>query len=263
MLPLTTGFLIAGPVSGYLSDRFGPRPFATAGLLVAACAFTGLMLLPVDFPYWPFALLIFGNGVGSGLFSSPNTSAIMSAVPARHRGAASGMRATFQNSGMSLSIGIFFSLMIAGLAATLPRTLASGLRTQGVPAAAAGHIARLPPVSTMFAALLGYNPVHHLLAPGGTLARLPPCNAALLTGKQFFPHLIAGPFHHGLIVVFTAAAAMSLIGAMISLMRGRQFYYSEPGDPGAPGVPLSPAVLPAPGQGSPNGQAPTRRADPA
>jgi MFS family permease len=244
MLPLTTGFLIAGPVSGYLSDRFGPRPFATAGLLVATCAFTGLMLIPVDFPYWLFALLIFGNGVGSGLFSSPNTSAIMSAVPARHRGVASGMRATFQNSGMSLSIGIFFSLMIAGLAATLPRTLASGLRSQGVPAAVAGHVARLPPVSTMFAALLGYNPVHHLLAPAGTLARLPRRNAAVLTGKQFFPHLIAGPFQHGLIVVFTAAAVMSFAGAMISLMRGRQFYYSEPGDAGLPASPGPAPVLP-------------------
>jgi MFS family permease len=244
MLPLTTGFLIAGPVSGYLSDRFGPRPFATAGLLVATCAFTGLMLIPVDFPYWLFALLIFGNGVGSGLFSSPNTSAIMSAVPARHRGVASGMRATFQNSGMSLSIGIFFSLMIAGLAATLPRTLASGLRSQGVPAAVAGHVARLPPVSTIFAALLGYNPVHHLLAPAGTLARLPRRNAAVLTGKQFFPHLIAGPFQHGLIVVFTAAAVMSFAGAMISLMRGRQFYYSEPGDAGLPASPGPAPVLP-------------------
>src|SRR5690348_12462871 len=154
MLPLTTGFLLAGPVSGYLSDRFGPRPFATAGLLVAACAFCGLMLLPVVFPYWVFALLIFGNGIGSGLFASPNTSAIMSSVPARHRGSASGMRATFQNSGMALSIGIFFSLMIVGLAATLPHTLSSGLHAQGVPAAVATHVSHLPPVSTMFAALL-------------------------------------------------------------------------------------------------------------
>ena len=120
MLPLTAGFLIAGPISGALSDRYGPRPFATAGLLLAACAFTGLMLLPVDFPYWLFALIIFCNGIGSGLFASPNTSAIMSSVPASDRGAASGMRSTFQNSGMSLSIGIFFSLMIAGLANTLP-----------------------------------------------------------------------------------------------------------------------------------------------
>jgi MFS family permease len=227
MLPLTAGFLIAGPISGALSDRYGQRPFATAGLLVAAGAFTGLMLLPVDFSYWVFALIIFGNGLGSGLFASPNASAIMSSVPASYRGAASGMRSTFQNSGMSLSIGIFFSLMIAGLAATLPRTLTSGLRAQGVPLNVASHVAHLPPVSTLFSALLGYNPMRSLLGPSGILTRLPRRNTAVLTGKQFFPHLISGPFHHGLIIVFSAAIAMSVAGALISLLRGRQFYYDD------------------------------------
>jgi MFS family permease len=229
MLPLTAGFLIAGPISGTLSDRYGPRPFATAGLVLAAFAFTGLMLLPVNFPYWLFAIIIFGNGVGSGLFASPNTSAIMSSVPAWDRGAASGMRSTFQNSGMSLSIGIFFSLMIAGLAATLPRTLTSGLRAQGVPTSVAAHIAHLPPVSTLFSALLGYNPMRNLLAPSGVLNKLPAHNTAVLTGKQFFPNLISGPFHHGLIIVFSAAVALSLGGAVISLLRGKQFYYDDPG----------------------------------
>jgi MFS family permease len=258
MLPLTTGFLLAGPVSGYLSDRFGPRPFATAGLLVAACAFCGLMLLPVVFPYWAFALLIFGNGIGSGLFASPNTSAIMSSVPARHRGSASGMRATFQNSGMALSIGIFFSLMIVGLAATLPRTLSSGLHAQGVPLAIADHLSHLPPVSTVFAALLGYNPVQHLLAPSGVLATLPAHNAAVLTGNQFFPHLISGPFHHGLIIVFSAAAAMSLVGAGVSLLRGSQFYYDAPDGAGSPGPAGPPprAAAARPGTQAPNGSAP-------
>jgi MFS family permease len=260
MLPLTAGFLIAGPVSGYLSDRFGPRPFATSGLLLAACAFTGLMLAPVEFHYWVFALLIFLNGVGSGLFASPNTSAIMSSVPARHRGSASGMRATFQNSGMSLSIGIFFSLMIAGLASTLPAALTSGLRSQGVPAAVAAHVAHLPPVSTMFAALLGYNPIQHLLAPSGTLARLPSHNVAVLTGRQFFPHLISGPFHHGLIIVFTAAAIMSVIGAVVSLLRGKQFYYDGPDDPGLRQSPAA-ALVPASDPPMPNGQAPDHPAD--
>src|SRR5215813_10908247 len=151
----------------------------TTGLLVAACAFCGLMLLPVVFPYWAFALLTFGNGIGSGLFASPNTSAIMSSVPARDRGAASGIRATFQNSGMALSIGIFFSLMIVGLAATLPHTLSAGLHAQGVPLAIADHVSHLPPVATVFAALLGYNPVQHLLAPSGVLATLPAHNAAV------------------------------------------------------------------------------------
>ena len=252
MLPLTAGFLIAGPISGALSDRYGPRPFATAGLLLATLCFVGLMLLPVDFPYPLFALLIFGNGVGSGLFASPNTSAIMSAVPARHRGSASGMRSTFQNSGMALSIGIFFSLMIAGLASGLPKALTSGLTAQGVPASVASQVSHLPPVSTMFAALLGYNPVRNLLAPTGVLARLPAHNIAVLTGKQFFPHLIAEAFHHGLVIVFTAAAIMSFAGAMVSLLRGKQFYYD---DDGRPAVTVTPA--PAPAAISPNGPSST------
>ncbi|HEU5421413.1 MAG TPA: MFS transporter [Streptosporangiaceae bacterium] len=228
MLPLTAGFLIAGPVSGWLSDKYGPRLFATGGLVVGAAAFTGLLLLPVDFPYWLFALIICCNGLGSGLFASPNTSAIMSSVPARHRGAASGMRSTFQNSGMSLSIGIFFSLMIAGLAAALPQTLSAGLRARGVPAAVAAHVSHLPPVSTLFASFLGYNPIAALLKPYHVLPRLSRANASTLTSKEFFPNLVAGPFHHGLVVVFTAAIILSLAGALISMTRGRHYIYAEP-----------------------------------
>jgi len=166
------------------------------------------------------------------------------------------MRSTFQNSGMSLSIGIFFSLMIAGLAATLPRTLTSGLRAQGVPLNVASHVAHLPPVSTLFSALLGYNPIGNLLGPSGALARLPRRNAAVLTGKQFFPHLISGPFHHGLIIVFSAAIAMSVTGAFISLLRGRRFYYDE--EPAArpssalPGTPVT-AGLASPSQNGSHG----------
>jgi MFS family permease len=253
MLPLTAGFLIAGPISGTLSDRYGPRLFATSGLLLAALCFVGLMMLPVDFSYWVFALLIFGNGVGSGLFASPNTSAIMSAVPARHRGSASGMRSTFQNSGMALSIGIFFSLMIAGLASALPKTLFGGLTAQGVPASVATQVSHLPPVSTMFAALLGYNPVQNLLAPYGVLSKLPAHNVAVLTGRQFFPHLISAPFHHGLVIVFTAAAIMSVTGALVSLLRGRQFYYDDM----APSVPTAKTMSPnGLGSSSPAGDSP-------
>jgi MFS family permease len=230
MLPLTAGFLIAGPISGRLSDRFGARPFATSGLLVAACCFAGLMTLPIDFSYWVFALLIFGNGIGSGLFAAPNTAAIMSSVPAHDRGAASGMRSTFQNSGMSLSIGIFFSLMIAGLSNTLPKALIPGLTAQGVPLAQATVIGHLPPVSTVFAAMLGYNPVQNLLAPTGLLRTLPAGNVATLTGKEFFPHLIAAPFHHGLTIVFTAAALMAVCGAAVSWLRGKKPATAEPPD---------------------------------
>jgi MFS family permease len=235
MLPLTAGFLIAGPISGTLSDKYGPRPFATAGLLVATGAFIGLIALPLDFPYWLFATIIFFNGVGSGLFASPNTSAIMSSVPARHRGSASGMRSTFQNAGMSLSIGIFFSLMIAGLASQLPPALIHGLTAQGVPLNVATQVSHLPPVATVFAALLGFNPVQHLLKSSGVLSRLPAHNVAALTGRHFFPTLIGGAFHHGLVIVFTAAACMSFVGALVSLLRGKQFYYED--QPGPSPVP--------------------------
>jgi MFS family permease len=221
MLPLTVGFLIAGPLSGYLSDRFGARLFATGGLVVVAVAFLGLMLLPVDFSYPEFATLLLLSGIGQGMFSAPNTSAIMGSVPPSDRGVASGMRSTFQNSGTSLSIGVFFSLMIAGLASTLPTTLSSGLRAHGVPAATATSVANLPPVSTLFAAFLGNNPVGHLLAPSGVLRTLPSGQAATLTGTRFFPELVSGPFHHGLVTVFTAAAIMAGIAAVASLLRGR------------------------------------------
>ncbi len=220
LLPLTAGFLVAGPTSGFLSDRFGSRGIATAGMAVFGGSFIGLMLLPVNFPYWAFALLIAANGIGGGMFSAPNTSSIMSSVPAKYRGVASGMRSTFQNSGTALSIGAFFSLMIAGLAASLPKTLTSGLQHQGVPQSVAQHIGTLPPVSSLFAALLGVNPIQHLLAPSGTLTRLPASSQRVLTGRQFFPDLISGPFHQGLVVVFAVAAALAALAGLASLLRG-------------------------------------------
>jgi MFS family permease len=223
LLPLTAGFLISGPISGTLSDRFGARGFATAGMVVFAGSFIGLMLLPVDFPYVAFALLIFANGVGGGMFASPNSSSIMSSVPARQRGVASGMRSTFQNSGTALSIGAFFSLMIIGLAASLPQALTNGLQSRGVPHGIAHHVATLPPVSSLFAALLGVNPVQHLLAPSGVLAKLPVASQRVLTGREFFPHLISGPFHHGLVVVFAVAAALAMLAAFASLLRGGRY----------------------------------------
>jgi MFS family permease len=218
LLPLTVGFLIAGPVSGWLSDRFGVRPFAVGGALVVAASFVGLVVLPVNFPYWLFALLVAVNGIGSGLFSSPNASAVMGSVPPAQRGAAAGMRGTFFNSGAALSIGIFFTLMILGLAATLPHTLTSGLEAQGVPATVAQQIGNLPPVGSLFAAFLGYNPLAQLLGPSGVLHQVPAANAATLTGKEFFPNLISGPFHSGLVVVFIAAALMSVVSALASLV---------------------------------------------
>ncbi|MCL2516033.1 MAG: MFS transporter [Microbacteriaceae bacterium] len=220
MLPLTCGFLIAGPVSGALSDRFGARLFATTGMIVFGLSFVGLIFLPVDFPYWLFAALLGLNGIGMGMYSAPNSAAIMSSVPARYRGVASGMRATFQNSGTSLSIGVFFSLMIAGLASTLPHTLTSGLIAHGVPHEVAAKIGGLPPVSSLFAAMLGTNPVKYLLDSYHVLAGLPAAAQAALTGHTFFPHLLSGPFHDGLVIVFSVSAAIALISAAASAMRG-------------------------------------------
>ncbi|MGW2689178.1 MFS transporter [Streptomyces sp. NPDC001414] len=220
MLPLTLGFLVAGPVSGYLSDRFGARFFSTAGLVVVMLSFLGLLALPVDFDYGLFATLLLLNGLGQGMFSAPNTSSIMGSVPAEYRGVASGMRSTFQNSGTALSIGVFFSLMVSGLAATLPDTLKSGLTAHGVPAASAAHAASLPPVSTLFATFLGNNPIEHLLSSEGVLDHVTSAQRSVLTGHTFFPQLVSGPFHHGLTVVFGVAAGMALVSAVASALRG-------------------------------------------
>nr|WP_280923695.1 MFS transporter [Streptomyces roseochromogenus] len=233
MLPLTLGFLVAGPVSGYLSDRFGARLFSTVGLLVVAASFLGLLALPVNFDYGVFAALLLLNGLGQGMFSSPNTSSIMGSVPARYRGVASGMRSTFQNSGTALSIGVFFSLMVSGLAGTLPKTLSGGLQAHGVPAGTAHEVASLPPVSTLFATFLGNNPIGHLLGDGGTLDHLTAAQRATLTGHTFFPELVSGPFHHGLTIVFGVATGMALVSALASALRGGP--ERADGDPSEPG----------------------------
>src|SRR6202050_3804803 len=227
MLPLTVGFLIAGPASGWLSDRFGARPFATGGMLVAALSFVLLQLLPVNFIYWQFAGILLLNGIGMGLFASPNRAGIMNSLPPERRGVGAGMSATFQNSAMVLSIGIFFTLIILGLASSLPATLSHGLVAQGVPSADAAKLAALPPVSIMFAALLGYNPIQMLL--GSTLAKLPPGHAAYLTGHTFFPSLISASFQHGLDIAFDFAIAACLVAAVASLLRGGRYVHEEHG----------------------------------
>jgi hypothetical protein len=137
------------------------------------------------------------------------------------------MRSTFQNSGTALSIGVFFSLMIAGLASTLPQSLTSGLVRQGVPHGVAAHIGSLPPVSSLFAAVLGVNPVEHLLSMTGVLASLPAAAQRVLTGREFFPQLISAPFHHGLAVVFAVAAGLAALAAVASLMRGGRYVHPE------------------------------------
>jgi MFS family permease len=226
MLPLTVGFLVAGPTSGWLSDRFGARTFATGGMVLAAVTFVWLMLLPVNFDYLQFAVVLLLNGIGMGLFAAPNRAGIMNSLPADQRGVGAGISATFQNAAMVLSIGIFFSLIITGLSSSLPHTLSSGLTAQGVPAADAARLGALPPVSVLFASLLGYNPVQSLLGPH-VLAGLPAHHAAYLTGRSFFPALISGPFSDGLTVAFGFATAACLVAGVASLLRGGKYVHTE------------------------------------
>jgi len=226
ILPLTVGMLAAGPVSGYLSDRHGARPFATGGMIGAAFSFALLLLLPIDFSYPVFAVVLALNGISMGMFASPNRAGVMNSLPRAHRGAGGGMNQTFQNSAQVVSIGVFFTLMIAGLSATLPQAMTAGLQAHGVPAAAAGHAAHLPPVSILFAAFLGYNPLQHLLG-AHVLAGLTAHNQALITGRMFFPHLIASAFRAGLHEAFAFAIIVCLVAAAASMLRGGRYEHVD------------------------------------
>jgi MFS family permease len=226
MLPMIAGFFLAGLPSGVLSDRYGARYFTAGGMALAAASFLALELLPVNFSYPVFAVLLLANGLGMGLFASPNRAAIMNSVPPKQRGAGAGMSTTFQNSAMVLSIGIFFSLMIVGLSSGLPHALQSGLTAHGVPGATANRVAHLPPVATLFAAFLGYNPVKSLLGPH-VLAGVSHAQAATLTGRSFFPHLISGPFSSALSTAFTFAIIACVIAAFASVLRGGKYHHQD------------------------------------
>jgi MFS family permease len=219
LVPLTVGFLLSAPLAGVLSDRFGSKGFTTGGGLLTALSFVLLLFLPVNFPYWTFAVIIVLNGLGTGVFAPPNRAEMMNAVPANQRGAAAGMIATFMNTAFVLSIGIFFTLMVAGLSSKLPSALSDGLVAQGIPAAAARTVSHLPPIGVLFAAFLGYNPMKQLLGP--LLTHLPAARAIYLTGRQFFPRLIIAPFKDGLGVAFAFAIAVNVLAAIASALTGR------------------------------------------
>jgi MFS family permease len=222
MLPLTAGFFLLGPISGHLSDRYGARIFSTGGMLVTALGFIGLMVLPINFSYLPFALIILLIGMGMGMFAAPNTTAIMNSVPPENRGAASGMRATFQNTANTLSITLIFTVVTLGLAASLPSALFSGLAQAGIPVGAARAAANLPPTGALFAAFLGYNPLATLLPPQ-VIQGLSATTRATILGKEFFPNLISGSFKVGLQVAFMISAALSVLAALASFLRGKRY----------------------------------------
>jgi MFS family permease len=249
LMPLLAGFVMMGPVSGWLSDRYGARFFSTVGLLIQAAGFVLLTILPANFTYIWFALILFMLGLGQGMFSSPNTSSVMSSLPPEQRGVGSGMRATFMNAGSLASIGIFFSIVIAGLAASLPSTLFKGLTAAGVPPTVANGIGHLPPTAALFAAFLGYNPMAKLMPPN-VLHALPASNQANLLGHQFFPNLISPPFLIGLHGAFYLSAAMCVVAACASFLRGKRYIHGQSTPPAPPegestnasaAVPASPA----------------------
>ncbi|WP_431817625.1 MFS transporter [Gordonia jacobaea] len=218
MVPMTIGFLLSAPVSGALSDKLGTKWFTTLGMLITAGTFAALIAIPVDFDYWVFALILLINGVGMGLFASPNRAEVMNSLPITSRGSGAGMMTTFQNAAMVLSIGLFFSLMIAGLSQHLPSAMYSGLTSNGMPSDAANGIAHLPTVGILFAAFLGYNPIKEV--GGQALQGLPQASVDHLTGLDFFPHLISDPFSDGLTAAFTFAMICCVIGAIASLFTG-------------------------------------------
>ena len=219
MLPLTVGVLLVGPVSGWLSDQYGPKLFAAGGMTLGALTFLGLMLLRADFDYWMFAALLFLNGAGSGLFSAPNATQTMNAVPAPERGQASGIRATAMNAGQVLSIGVFFTLMIVGLSLALPSAMATHLVAQGLPQQIAAQVASEPPVASLFAAFLGYNPMGELI-PADALHALTAAQQATITGPEFFPELLSGPFMVGIKIAFTISLLLYLAAAVASWVGG-------------------------------------------
>lgn len=226
MLPLTAGFLIAGPISGILTDKIGSRPFATAGMTGSALSFVLLSFLPVNFSYLWFALILLLMGLSMGAFAAPNRVGVMNSLPSEDRGAGGGMNSTFQNSAQVLSIGIFFTLMIAGLSMALATNLFAGLTRFGVPSITAASVAHLPPVSVLFAAFLGYNPIQTLIKPQ-VLNKLSAHNKAILTGHGFFPGLISKPFLSGLHEAFVFAVIACLVAAAASWFRGKKYVYGE------------------------------------
>ena len=226
MVPFTLGFVVAGPISGKLSDRYGARPFATAGMLLAAATYAVMMTFPANFNYLPFAAVMFVSGISGGLFASPNTSSIMNSVPARHRGAASGMRVTFNSTGMPLSMGLFFTLLVAGLNAKVPPAMLSGLVHNGIPASTAAALSHVPPLGYVFAAFLGYNPLKTLLGPT-VLSHLSAAQAAHLTSRAFFPQLIGPAFVGSLGIILTVAVVMSVVAAIASAFRGAKYVHVD------------------------------------
>ena len=219
VMPLMFGFVLCAPVAGLLSDRYGARALATGGILVAALAAGLLMTLPANFNLGLFAAYLALMGAGMGFFGAPNTSQIMGSVPAEHRGAAAGMRSTIFNAGATISLAIFFTIVLAGLSRNLASSLPSAAGEAGLPAGLANRIAALPPGAALFAAMIGYNPVSHLI-PVSVMAALPSAVAARINDPHFFAGLLAQPFVNGIHAALGACAVICILAGAASALRG-------------------------------------------
>lgn len=230
IIPMMLGFVFMGPISGIISDRIGSKSLATAGMIIVASSFLALSTLPYNFNYATFAAIIFIMGIGNGLFGAPNIAAIMNSIPPEYRGVASGMRATLQNVGQTLSTALFFGIIISSLASNLPSAFASALAQAGVPQLAAIFSA-IPPTSALFAAFLGYNPVASLLhqLPTQFISSIPNSTLEMIESKTWFPNAVAPAFIQSLRVAYYIAATLGAIAAIASALRGEVVIYEKKG----------------------------------
>lgn len=230
MIPMSIGFVIAGPISGWLSDKHGARLLATAGMFLTGLTFIAFAFFQTDFAYLSFGIVLFIMGIGNGLFASPNTASIMNSVPQEHRGAASGMRATIQNSAQTISLAIFFTVIILSLNSSLPGALASAVTSAGASSQLAQVFSATPATGALFGAFLGYNPIQTILntLPPTIVNAIPKAAIQQLTGSEFFPHAISSPFMSALREAFVIGAIMCFIAAIFSALRGKKYIHDQP-----------------------------------
>ncbi len=258
MLPMMGGFVLMGPLSGWLSDRFGARYLASGGMALSSVGFVAFLFLPYDFAYWEMGLLLFLQGCGMGMFAAPNTAAIMNAVPAEHRGAASGMRATLQNAGQQLSLAVFFTIVIVGLAGGLSGSVSSALGAAGVsgaPASALTQMVSADPTGALFGAFLGQNPmlmyIHYL--PASLQSQIAPA-LPTLTAQGFFPNAVAPAFLNGIDAAFEISAILTAVAAVVSMLRGERYIHEleapQRSTATEAAAPAPPRAGPAGGRGS-------------
>jgi MFS family permease len=226
MLPLTAGVIIMGPISGWLSDKYGPRWIATIGMVITTISFLVLADLPYNFQYVYFGLALFMMGVGNGMFGSPNSASIMNSVPAQDRGVASGMMTTVMNTAFTASMAMFFTILIVGITQRFPEAMTASLVSIGA-VKLAPILSNIPPTGALFSAFLGYNPVDSILAnlPPSVVASIPAATKTTITGTTWFPSAFATAFMPALKLSFYIGAAFCAVAAVLSWLRGGTYIH--------------------------------------